>query len=260
MNESFFHVIREAGKIMLQARDIDETVKAKEGARNFVTAYDSAVQKFLFTELAKLYPDVAFVGEEDSADDIARLSAGRAFVIDPIDGTQNFIKNASFSAISVALCEGGDVVMGAVYNPYADEMYWAEAGSGAYLTTRGQTRRLQVSDQPLENGLVIAGIAPYYTELHDRTFRSLRKVFDHALDIRSLGSAALGLCAVAAGRAEIYMEMRLCPWDYAAGVCIIREAGGVITQLDGTPIRLDTKCSVLAGNPKSHAAAVQLEL
>lgn len=260
MEEALISVIRSAGDIMLSAHDIGGSVEAKEGEANFVTAYDRAVQKYLFEELGKLYPDAAFVGEEDSADDIERLCTGRAFVIDPIDGTQNFIKRFRHSAISVALCEGGEVILGAVFNPYTDELYYAERGRGASVIRRGAVSPLHVSSCALGDGLVLFGASPYYAELHDRTFSALRTLFDHALDVRRCGSAALDLCMIADGRAEVFFEMRLCPWDYAAGLLIVREAGGVVTQIGGAPVRLDRKCSILAGNPRAYADAAALEI
>ena len=258
MIDQILSLLREAGEIMKSARDIEKGIEEKDGEANFVTVYDSAVQKFLFEKLAALFPDAAFVGEEDSADDIAHLTSGRAFVIDPIDGTTNFIKHFGHSCISVALCENGETVLGVVYNPYTDEAYCAEKGKGAYYLCGGRRRPLCVSSQPLSNGLSLVGTAPYYTELHDRTFAAMRTLFDHSLDVRRCGSAALDLCMIADGRAEVYLEMLLSPWDYAAGMLLVREAGGVITQLDGAPVRLDEKCSVLAGNPQAYAAAKQL--
>jgi myo-inositol-1(or 4)-monophosphatase len=102
------------------------------------------------------------------------------------------------------------------------------------------------------------GTAPYYTELHDRTFSVMRTLFDHSLDVRRCGSAALDLCLIADGRAEVYYEALLSPWDYAAGMLIVAEAGGVVTQPDGSAVVLNRKCPVLAGNPASYAEARKL--
>jgi len=260
MIEPILSLMRQAGEIMKSARDIERSVEVKEGEANFVTVYDSAVQKFLFEKLAELFPDAAFVGEEDSADDIKRLTSGRAFVIDPIDGTTNFIRHFGHSCISVALCENGETVLGVVYNPYTDEAYCAEKGKGACLI-RGETRRpLKVSDQPLANGLSLVGTAPYYAELHERTFDAMRTLFDRSLDVRRCGSAALDLCLIADGRAEVYVELLLSPWDYAAGMLIVREAGGIVTRVDGSDVVLTEKCSVLAGNPRAYAEALRLNL
>lgn len=258
MNEKILSLIREAGNIMKNARHIEQNVSTKEGEANFVTTYDSAVQHFLFEKLSDLYPDAAFVGEEDSADDIERLTAGRAFVIDPIDGTTNFIRHFGHSCISVALCENGETIVGAIYNPYTDEMFCAEKAEGAYYIAGGVRRRMHVSTYSLANGLSLVGTSPYYAELHDRTFAAMRTLFDHSLDVRRCGSAALDLCMIADGRAEVYFEALLSPWDYAAGMLLVREAGGTVTQPNGSAIVLHKKCGVLAGNPEAHAAAVRL--
>ncbi len=253
-------VLRRAGEILLSAHDICAHVAEKTGSANFVTAYDVAVQQFLFTELSRLYPNAAFVGEEADADDTAILAGGQAFVIDPIDGTTNFIKNYRASTVSVALCDQGEPVVGAVLNPYTDELFYAEAGGGAVLLRGGVEMPLRVSDCSLSESVVFIGTSPYYTELRDRTFAAMRILFDHALDIRRTGSAALDLCMLAAGRADVFYEALLSPWDFAAGMLIIREAGGIVTEIDGSPVRIYKKCSILAGNPRAYAEARKLPL
>lgn len=258
MNDSLIAVIREAGAIMTGARDIERGVTAKAGDANFVTAYDSAVQKYLFERLAALYPDAVFIGEEDSADDFARLGAGRAFVIDPIDGTTNFIRHFGYSCVSVALCEVGIPSLGVVFNPFTDEMYCAGAGEGAWVIRRGVRRALHVSSRPLADGVVMAGTSPYYSDLHGSTFAVMRTLFEHSLDLRRSGSAALDLCRIAEGSAEVFFELCLSPWDFAAAALIIREAGGTVSRLDGAPLTLDGKCGVLAGNPAAHREALRL--
>lgn len=260
MLEAILRVMREAGQIVLRAHDTESSVREKEGTANFVTAYDSAVQKFLFERLHSVCPEAAFVGEEDSADNTEQICHGYAFVIDPIDGTQNFIKGFRHSAISVALCSDGAPILGAVYNPYTDEMFYAEKGKGAFLQSGAHVRTVHVSSHPLSEGLVLFGTAPYYKELHDRTFRAVRTLFEHALDIRRCGSAALDLCMIADGRAEVYMEVRLSPWDYAAGMLIVQEAGGIVTEMDGSPIGLTRKSTMLCGNPFAYADALALAL
>lgn len=255
MVSSILSVVREAGEIIRMAHDVDRGVREKEGAANFVTVYDSMVQRFLFEKLRPICPDALFVGEEDSADDTAQIMRGLSFVIDPIDGTQNFLKGFRHSAVSVALCEQGNPIFGVVYNPYTDEMFYAEQGKGAFLACGGTVRPMHVSTQPLAKGVVLFGTAPYYRELYDDTFRNVRILFEHALDIRRCGSAALDLCMIADGRAEVYMEMRLSPWDYAAGLLIVREAGGVGTELNGSPLGLQRKSSMLCGNPQAYADA-----
>ena len=142
-----------------------------------------------------------------------------------------------------------------VYNPYLEEFYYAQKGRGAYCNGKA----IHVSDEPLERGIVIFGTAPYYQEYADQTFALARKYFDKALDLRRSGSAAIDLCNVAAGRAELYFECVLSPWDFAAGSLIVEEAGGKVTTLDGGPLTLERKCSVLATNGIAEALAISAD-
>ena len=169
---------------------------------------------------------------------------GKYFIVDPIDGTTNFIKDYHVSCISVGLLEDGEVKIGVIYNPYLDEMFWAVKGKGAYCNGR----RIHVSEQPLGNGLILFGASPYYKELHKKSFEMAYELFSPALDIRRSGSAALDLCSIAAGRAELYFELKLSPWDYAAGSLIVEEAGGIVTTVEGEKLSFDRPCSVMAKN------------
>lgn len=164
--------------------------------------------------------------------------------MDPIDGTTNFIKDYHVSAISAGLAKDGEKYIGVVYNPYLDEMFTAERGKGAFLNGRP----IHVSRNPLSEGIVLFGTAPYYEELSKKSFQMAYAYFKKALDVRRSGSAAIDLCSIAAGRAELYFELRLSPWDFAAGALIVEEAGGVVTTVEGGAVTLGQKCSVLATN------------
>lgn len=240
--EKIMDAMRECGQIILSAERNSEMVNAKDGHANFVTTYDKKVQEELRGKLLEILPEAVFVGEEE--DIHASIEKGYAFIVDPIDGTTNFIKDYHASAISVGLLKDGIRIFGAVYNPYLDEMFFAEKGKGAF---RNGTP-IHVSKQPLSNGIVLFGTAPYYEEMAKQSFEMAYHYFKQALDIRRSGSAAIDLCSIAAGRAELYFEMKLSPWDYAAGSLIVEEAGGIVTTMEGTPITLDLPCSVLATN------------
>jgi len=237
-------LMRECGSIMTEAVRDSSMVTAKEGHANFVTTYDKAIQEKLREGLLKLKPDAVFVGEEE--DIHPSIFDGLAFVVDPIDGTTNFIRDYKQSCISVALLEKGVPVLGLVYNPYLDEMFTARKGGGAFLNGE----RIHVSDLPLELGIVLFGTSPYYPELNKKSFDLAYDYFKNALDIRRSGSSALDLCSIASGRAEVFFELRLSPWDYAAGSLIVTEAGGKVTTAEGEPLRFDCPCSVLASNGK----------
>ena len=238
-------VVKESGKMLLTADRSHMGIDAKEGAANFVTEYDTRVQNRLWEELSRILPQARFVGEE-GAETRVNLE-GWCFIVDPIDGTTNFIKDYRMSCVSVGLLRDGVPEIGVVYNPYLDELFWARRGMGAYCNDK----RIFVSRQPLEKGMVLFGTAPYHRELAEKSFRMAWEYFGKALDIRRSGSAALDLCAVAAGRAELFFELLLQPWDYAAGALLVEEAGGKITTVEGEPIAFHKPCSILAGNMRS---------
>ncbi|EOS44068.1 hypothetical protein C809_03554 [Lachnospiraceae bacterium MD335] len=240
--ENIIHAVRACGTIILNADRTKSGIDEKAGHANFVTAYDKKVQSELQKRLLEILPEAVFVGEEEDVH--ASVKDGYAFIVDPIDGTTNFIKDYHASAISVGLIKDAKRYMGVVYNPYLDEVYTAVKGKGAFLNGSP----IQVSRQPLENGIVIFGTATYYEEYAKATFDMAYDYYCKALDVRRSGSAALDLCNVAAGRAELFFELRLCPWDYAAGSLIVEEAGGVVTTIDGGELPLNEGCGVLATN------------
>ena len=233
-------LVRQCGEIILNAERDELAIRSKAGSANFVTGYDVYVQEQLKKGLAEIVPDAHFIGEE--GDQELFSEQGKFFIVDPIDGTTNFIKDYHMSCVSVAYVEDGRVCFAVIDNPYLDELFWAKRGEGAYCNGTP----IHVSKQPLSNGIVLFGTSPYNEELAKRSFEMAYDYFCKALDIRRSGSAALDLCAIAAGRAELYFELLLSPWDYAAGSLIVEEAGGVITTVEGDPISFDHPCSILA--------------
>ena len=234
-------VVQDCGQIMLHADRAQTGTQVKFGqANNLVTAYDKRIQQILQEKLLEILPEAHFVGEEEDIHD--SIAEGYAFIVDPIDGTTNFVKDYKCSVVSVAVTKDGAPYLGVIYNPYLDEMFSAQSGQGAFCN--GQ--RIHVSEKPLEQGLTLFGSAPYYSDLTDETFHILRLCFDKSLDVRRSGSAAWDLCTIAAGRAELYYELRLQPWDYAAGTIIVQEAGGHVTDRNGNAVDLTAPCSVVA--------------
>ena len=237
-------IVREAGKLLLNAHVSEDGIDRKQGDANFVTVYDVRIQRFLMEKLRGLVPDAAFFGEEDTEGNQAgRLGDGYTFVIDPIDGTTNFMFRYHHSCISVGVAWAGRLVAGCIYNPYVDEMYTAVRGQGCYLTGR----RLQMEALSVEQGIVAFGCARYNAEDVDLLFNVVKTMFHRSLSIRSSGSAALDLSRIASGSNAAYIELLLHPYDYAAAAVMIEEAGGCIVQMDGSPITLDSSCSILAG-------------
>ncbi len=247
MLEEIIAAVRKCGVIILFANDAKGSVSSKEGRANYVTKYDVAVETYLHEELLKIVPGAAFIGEE--GDHSETLGQGYAFIVDPIDGTTNFIKDYHRSCVSVGLALNGQMEIGVIYNPYSNEMFYAQRGKGAYLN--GQP--IHVSQQRLADGLVCFGTSPYYEELIDETFELVKTLHKASLDVRRSGSAALDLCDIASGRCELFFECRLSPWDYAAGSLLVTEAGGCITDMNGQPLAFGTGSSVLAGGPAAYA-------
>ncbi|MBQ8397895.1 MAG: inositol monophosphatase [Clostridia bacterium] len=232
---------------LMDDRSADRSVTVK-GDSDFVTAADLAVQQALETGLRTLRPDFAFMGEESAMHTID--PAVPTWVIDPIDGTTNFIHRYAFSAISVGLVLGGEPIFGIVFNPYLDELFAAVKGFGA--TCNGQP----ISVSPLDHfdtALVGIGTMPYYKEKTSDTFRLWCSLFNAGADIRRSGSAALDVCYVAAGRMDVFAEPSLGSWDFAASSIILREAGGTLTDWHNTHLACDGhRHSVAASNGKLH--------
>lgn len=256
LSELILPIIKESAKIMLSAHspESENAVTSKTGDANFVTVYDKATQDSLIEKITKALPEARFVAEEQE-NDYSILDNDYVFIIDPIDGTTNFIHGFSHSSISVACVSRGETVFGAVYNPYLDEMFYAEKGMGAY---RNGTP-ISVSNREMREAVFSFGSSPYYKEeLSERSFTLAYKIFMESADLRRTASAALDFCYVACGRVDLFFELRLSPWDYAAGALILTEAGGIATDMKGEPLKLSEPCSVLASNRVCYPRAFEL--
>jgi len=249
--KSIISLIRSCGKALLSAHGVEEdgsAITVKGGVANFVTFYDVKTQNVLIDGFKKIIPDACFFAEEQD-NSYVDYNNSLCFFIDPIDGTTNFIHDMKMSAVSVALSDKGEVVFGAVYNPWTDEMFSAKKGSGAFLNDK----RITVSDRSLDKALVAFGTAPYDREILAKDFFPvLYRVFMNCADIRRSGSAALDICYVACGRTDAFFETVLSPWDFAAGKVIVEEAGGKVTSFDGKELSAGKKTSVLCTNNVLH--------
>lgn len=218
------------------------SIEQKEGHANFVTDMDVKVQEMLVSALTPLVPDAAFLLEEsDIKPDITEY----AWIIDPIDGTQNFINGYRLSAISVGFVRGHEGLIGMVYNPFMDELFVGIKEQGATLNGNP----IKTSDKPMEKAIISVGTAPYYEELHAKSVETVATLYPLCADFRRTGSAALDLCYVACARQDGYFEYRLCPWDYAGASVILTEAGGKISQIGHTNWDYTRACGIAAGNP-----------
>ena len=252
MNDSVYEILstiseaeKAAAGLMLHAQGTLAEIKTSR--RDVVTEYDRRVQQMLVRRLRDAVPEAHFFCEEKNVQE--NLKAEHVFIIDPIDGTMNFVHNMHHSCISVAYMSYGVILAASVYNPYTDEMFTAAKGSGAFINGRP----IRVENTPLSDSLFCMGSAPYEPQLADETFRLARIAYDASLDLRRFASAELDLCAVAAGRAGLYFELSVSFWDYAAGSLILTEAGGVCSTIDGASLPLDgRKTSILAGNRQAY--------
>lgn len=242
--EKIISSVRSAGEIYKSAGDV-LGIEQKGSSVNLVTSYDKEIQRFLEIELKKIIPDGRVIGEEGDGE--KTVGDGYCFIIDPIDGTTNFIKGFKHSAICVGLAKDGELIKGVVYNPDADEMFYAEKGGGAYLNGR----KIQVSYCDLAHSLVLFGTCPYERELAEKTFELTERIFYKSIEVRRSGCAALDICYVACGRADMYYELILRPWDWAGATVILREAGGICSLTDGTGVSLNEVKSYLCANPKN---------
>lgn len=238
--DTIISIVKEAGDIMLTAKH--PKIMEKSGHANFVTETDEKVQKFLMDKLGTALPEAEFLGEEDGQDVFsAKMQSGYCFVIDPIDGTSNFIYEYRPSVVSVGLLKGGEPYMAVVYNPYDDMMFSATAGQGAFMNNE----KIMSSNAPLSEQLACFGTAPYYEEYRDRSFDMAKKLLPQCVDLRRSGSAAWDMCCVAIGRCGLYFELKIQIWDYAAAALIAKEAGCSVTDIKGKPLSYTGASSAL---------------
>ena len=254
MLEQIISIVREAGEIVLSAHDVWSQTHEKSSAADLVTEYDLAVERFLKEKLPPLVPGSLFFGEEEKEN--ASPLTGWVFIVDPIDGTTNFVRGLKHSAISVALAHDGVVEYGVVYDPYKDEIFSARRGGGAFLNGRP----IHVSERPLDQGVFGMGTAIYDRQFIAPTMRLTEQLFRRSCDFRRLGAAALDLCDVACGRLDLFFEYSLSPWDHAAGGLILTEAGGVLSTLEGRPMDYTRRCSVWASNRVNGDILRELEV
>ncbi|MGI5879949.1 MAG: inositol monophosphatase family protein [Syntrophomonadaceae bacterium] len=241
MIEKIIKIVKSEGKNIMTVRLDTEDISVKSSRRDFVTAYDLSVQESLIGKLDEILPGTGFLCEE--SDFCRKSNNGFYFIIDPIDGTANFIRGINYNCISVALKFYESIILGIVYNPHTDELFMAEKGKGAYLNGEN----IMTSNLSLCDGLVIFGTSIYNDTVTHDTFSLAEILYKSCLDIRRFGSAALDICMVACGKAELFYELSLSVWDYAAASLILNEAGGRITTINGNDLNFSHGSSVLAG-------------
>ncbi len=235
-------IVRKASRIMTSGRfDIYE----KHGVTDIVTSSDLAVQHFLEERLTELLPDSGFFCEEE---ELRQTDREYIWIIDPIDGTANYARGIPECCISVALSYRGEISVGVVYNPYLDYMFSASKGDGAWLNEKP----IRVSDKPFNASMYCTALSLYNKDYAPECLAILEQTYAMCNDFRRLGSCAMELCYLAAGICDLYFEIRLSPWDYAASYIVLKEAGGVISELDGEPLSMTMVSPVIAANSEEN--------
>jgi myo-inositol-1(or 4)-monophosphatase len=208
--------------------EVENLQVSKKGPADFVTAADQKAEETLYQELSKARPGYGFLMEERGA--VEGTDKSHRWVVDPLDGTLNFMHAIPHFAISIGLERDGQPVAGVIYNPISDDLFYGEKGKAAFHNDR----RLRVSArQGLTNAVLATGIPYRGRPGHARFLTELHGLMPEVAGVRRFGSAALDLAWVAAGRFDAFWERELNPWDIAAGIVIVREAGGVTRDLEG---------------------------
>lgn len=243
-------IAREAGALLMDGFSRKKEIQTKSSSVDFVTQYDLAAEALILERLRSVFPDHGFVGEEGTDE-----TGAQDFVwyIDPLDGTNNYAHGFPVFCVSLALYQGQQPLVGVIYDPTRDECFTAVAGGGAHLIAGGGRQPLWVSQETtLERGLLATGF-PY--DVHTSPLDNgayVARFIKRAFGLRRAGSAALDMAYVAAGRLDGYWEFKVSAWDVAAGILLVREAGGVVTHVDGSTLVLTRKFHVLASNGPLH--------
>ncbi|RXJ67010.1 inositol monophosphatase [Halarcobacter ebronensis] len=254
MKDRLIEIIKEAGKIVYEGYFSQKDVNFK-AKKDLVTKYDVAVENFLKQEFAKEFKAFNLIAEES---DNSKAEFNNSIIIDPIDGTTNFVNQVPHTAISVGVYKNKKPYIGIVYNPILDELYEAKVNKGAFLNGE----KIEVSkENDFQKSLIATGF-PYTSGTNqddlDDVIKKIKRVLPKCQDIRRLGSAALDLCYVARGTYEGYYEMNLKAWDVSAGLLILQEAGGKVTSLQNSEYKLFEDKYIVASNGYIHKELLEV--
>lgn len=248
---------KEAGKMILSRRGGELATEEKSSSFDVVTEFDKKAEQMIRASILESYPDHAFLGEEETflssrpLHEVLEAAVDIPFlwIVDPIDGTTNFVHEIPGFTVSIALARKGELVLGVIYDPSRDELFWAEQGKGAYLN--GNPVKVSTADHAAES-VIATGFMPAYRELNIPSLASFGKQFR---GIRVLGSAALHMAYVACGRLGAFWQYGLNAWDMAGGIVLVREAGGMVTDIEGGEYRLPVQ-HIICSNGKVHPTVI----
>jgi myo-inositol-1(or 4)-monophosphatase len=241
-------LVKEAGELLIKLRKEPMVFEEKQNHSDLVTFADKEIEKFLVKNILNTFPTHGIVGEEGIFDNDDAYYQTQ-WIIDPIDGTTNFIHNFPFYGISVGVVHKGVGMIGVVYNPSTDELFYAEKDNGAYVNAT----RLNL-DQPITLKESLVSTAMFWDDpkIKNNLHPSIIQIYKETRGLRMVAGAAISLCEIAKGTLSAYVVPALSTWDYAAGIIILKEAGGTITRLNGQPISLEYGGSLLATHPSIH--------
>lgn len=244
---------KEAGKFLKKNLGKVKRIDLKSGQeRNLVTEIDKKSEELIVSIIKKHYPNHDILAEESGAKH--GIKSDYRWIIDPLDGTTNFTHGLPIFCVSIGLEKQGDLILGVIYDPNFDELFTAEKGRGAFLNGR----RLRVSTtKELKDSLLVTGFPYNITENPDHCVEHFVNFLMSAQAVRRMGSAALDLAYVAAGRYDGFWEVNLNPWDMAAGVLLVKEAGGEITNFKGIEIDIHGK-QIVASNRLIHQEMLEV--
>jgi myo-inositol-1(or 4)-monophosphatase len=243
---------REAGEILKEAFGTHFKIESKDGKHDLVTEFDKKVEAFLKQKIHGLYKDHEILAEESAK---AGFKTDKpCWIIDPIDGTVNFAHEIPVFAISIGFAIKGVVQIGVVYHPMANELFTAQKGHGAYLNGK----KLTTSPTNAIKKAMLATGFPYNLEQNpDHCIEHLTQILKMGIPIRRMGSAAIDMAYVAAGRFDGFWEISLKPWDFAAGLLLVKEAGGKVATMEGDPLNIFNATSVVASNHHLYEAILE---
>ncbi len=241
-----------AGEILKEGFYSKKEVRHK-GVVDLITQFDKKSEEFILEELSRYFKDFTLVGEESFS---GKRPSGKVIYIDPIDGTTNFVHQLPFFAISIGAFVDEVPLFGVVYNPILDEMFWAVKDKGAF---RNETKILVSKEENLQKSLIATGF-PYAKFKAQKEYlwsvESIATILPKLQDLRRFGAASLDLCYVASGKFEGFFEIGLNPWDVAAGILIVKEAGGKVSKTNSKEYSLDD-FDIVASNGKIHSALIE---
>jgi len=241
---------KEAGNLLLQHIHGERQLNYKEGRANIVSDVDILVEEKVIALLQTEYPGYNILSEESKAVD---NNSEYTWVIDPLDGTNNYVHGIPLYSVSIALTSREDILLGVIYDPWMQELFVAEKGAGAWLNDQ----QVAVSERVSIEGSFIGCDMGYDAEAGARILDTVRNSWPQMCGIRIMGSAVLGLAYVACGRLDLYVHPYLYPWDVASGILLVREAGGKVTDWQGEQSTIHNR-QILAGNSKIHQEFIRL--